>query len=544
MANDPINRRQFIARAGAGLGALAIVGSGCFENQAEKQQIKFKMAGANHQFGHRLRELQQLKPKRKESTGILIIGGGISGLACSWWLRKKGYSDFKIVELEAELGGNSRSSSMEGMKYPLGAHYLPIPALQFAPLVQFLEECKVIKGYALGLPVLEEAFLCHSPHERLKIHGTWQNGLVPNYAVPQKARDQISAFHQTIEEFKAMKGQDGREAFCIPHHESSKDAAFIALDQMSMKDWLDQKGWDSDHLHWFVNYCCRDDFGTDYAACSAWAGIHYFAARKGKAANAGPGAVLTWPEGNAWLSQHLQQGLEPEKQLLTRAMACQSYENEGRQLQTILLEEAGAISSLELSSQATVFAGPQFVAARLFPQRQALAQQLSYAPWMVANVRLKLRNNLLLKDIHWDNVGYGRSSLGYVHAGHQLLHATDPEETVITWYEPITEMEPKAAREALLNNGDAYWQQRILDDLEYLHPGISAHISAIEAWPWGHAMVRPVPGLLKGNLLEEASKTEGRVVFAHSDLSGMSIFEEAFRQGIRAAEEALSLLPS
>jgi hypothetical protein len=250
--------------------------------------------------------------------------------------------------------------------------------------------------------------------------------------------------------------------------------------------------------------------------------------------------VLTWPEGNGWLSQNLQSGLDRGKQVLANALVLKSFEESGKQVQEVLLQEGEKPRQLRVQSQATVFAGPQFVAARLFPERMQMASSLSYAPWLVANVRIKRRDNPLLNDIHWDNVGYGRSSLGYVHAGHQLLQADIPEETILTWYEPITELPPAEARMALLEKPAAHWQKRITDDLEFLHPGISSHILSIEAWPWGHAMLRPVPGLLKGGQLAELAKSQGRVVFAHSDLSGMSIFEEAFYQGIQAAEQALA----
>ena len=54
-------------------------------------------------------------------------------------------------------------------------------------------------------------------------------------------------------------------------------------------------------LRGHVRYACRDDYGTEPDEVSAWAGIHYFASRRGHAADADPGAVLTWPEGNGHL---------------------------------------------------------------------------------------------------------------------------------------------------------------------------------------------------------------------------------------------------
>jgi hypothetical protein len=49
----------------------------------------------------------------------------------------------------------------------------------------------------------------------------------------------------------------------------------------------------------YIDYCCRDDFGLGIKEVSAWAGIHYFAARKQDTAPDGNDTVLTWPEGNA-----------------------------------------------------------------------------------------------------------------------------------------------------------------------------------------------------------------------------------------------------
>ena len=54
-------------------------------------------------------------------------------------------------------------------------------------------------------------------------------------------------------------------------------------------------------LHAHVRYSCRDDYGTEPHEVSAWAGVHYWAGRRGVAANCAGDAVLTWPEGNGYL---------------------------------------------------------------------------------------------------------------------------------------------------------------------------------------------------------------------------------------------------
>ncbi|MNG18805.1 hypothetical protein D3C84_1029030 [compost metagenome] len=54
-------------------------------------------------------------------------------------------------------------------------------------------------------------------------------------------------------------------------------------------------------------------------------------------------------------------------------------------------------------------------------------------------------------------------------------------------------------------------------------------------------MISPVPDFLFGQAKENAAKNiENRIYFAHTDLSGISIFEEAFHQGINAVNQILN----
>jgi hypothetical protein len=78
-------------------------------------------------------------------------------------------------------------------------------------------------------------------------------------------------------------------------------------------------------------------------------------------------------------------------------------------------------------------------------------------------------------------------------------------------------------------------------DLEVAHPGLAEQAVRLEVMRWGHAMVRPVPGLLWGPARFAAQESLGGTLhFAHSDLGGMALFEEANWFGVRAAERALA----
>ena len=102
--------------------------------------LLIKLSGTNHILGHKLRTQNFPKPNTQINIEYLIVGGGISGLSASRQLVKKGISNFLIVELENHLGGNSSNGENKYSKYPLGAHYLPLPNFQDKELLQFLEE--------------------------------------------------------------------------------------------------------------------------------------------------------------------------------------------------------------------------------------------------------------------------------------------------------------------------------------------------------------------------------------------------------------------
>jgi hypothetical protein len=61
---------------------------------------------------------------------------------------------------------------------------------------------------------------------------------------------------------------------------------------MTMMQWCNKRVYSATTLN-YIDYCCRDDFGLGIKEVSAWAGIHYFAARKQDTAPDGNDTVLT-----------------------------------------------------------------------------------------------------------------------------------------------------------------------------------------------------------------------------------------------------------
>ncbi|MBK6722872.1 MAG: hypothetical protein IPG58_06200 [Acidobacteria bacterium] len=78
-----------------------------------------------------------------------------------------------------------------------------------------------------------------------------------------------------------------------------------------------------------------------------------------------------------------------------------------------------------------------------------------------------------------------------------------------------------------------------LTDLARAHPDIYELTERIDIMRWGHAMISPRPNFIWSGVREKAMKPYRNIHFAHTDLSGIALFEEAFYHGLRAAKEIL-----
>lgn len=498
---------------------------------------KLHMAGPNAELGHRLRNREPLpEPVETVHKEVVIIGAGISGLSAARYLHRQGVKNIQVLELEPTIGGNARYGSNEISAYPCGAHYVPIPNNNLKAYLDFLSEAEVITGYdASGNPVYNELFLCFDPEERLFINGTWQEGLVPQFGVPAAELKQISLFLQQMDLYRYMKGSDGADAFAIPVDHSSKDPVFRELDTLTMQQWLQQNGYTSEYLINYINYCCKDDYGTEIGTVSAWAGIHYFASRKGKGANAGYSDVLTWPEGNGYLAAQLAKNIAPSIQT---GCLVNRIEANGAQIR-IDYYDAVARQQKRYTADHCILAVPQYIAAYLLndaARKKMVQQQLQYVPWMVANLQVKKMTERSGVSTCWDNVLYNTAGLGFVDATHQLTKQHHTHKN-FTYYLPLTHLPPAEARKWARERTKEDWQQLILADMKKVYPDIEAALEAISITLWGHAMAQPLPGLITGTN-RQALKVSGHphIHFAHTDLAGISIFEEAFYQGIEAAD--------
>ncbi len=500
--------------------------------------ITGEILGASSSIGHRLRSGNFPKPKTIIKKQCVIVGGGIAGLAAGKRLAKAGLTDFALLDLESHVGGNAHSGKNSICAYPWGAHYVPLLTEESGCVRRLFEDLGIITGYdSARLPIYKEDYICQDPNERLFRFGRWQDGLIPTLGINKDDEAQYRRFFSLMAELKTRKGKDGKKLFAIPVDASSQDVDWLVLDKLTMAQWLKQNAYTSLTLHWYINYCCRDDFGTTLDTTSAWAGIHYFAARSGKASNTESDSVITWPEGNGWLVNALAKPLQ--KQIITNALAFEITDS-GNGL-TINYWNVEEESSISIQTQSIIIAAPRFVAARLLRsnRHKVNSDDFTYSPWAVANIALSRLPAGKGAALSWDNVVYASELLGYVNASHQITQMS-PIATVLTYYWPLTHATPEVARKQALQRSYQDWQKLFLDELLRIHPELIGHVERVDIWLWGHGMIRPTPGFIWGEARRQALKQQPPIFFAHSNMSGISIFEEAYTHGVSTAEQLLS----
>lgn len=473
-----------------------------------------ELVGASHETGHRLRGGAIPQPSRWETHEIVIAGGGVAGLAAAWRLANAGLRDVVLFELESALGGTSRG----GPSFPWGAHYIVAPSPENRALTRLLEEMGVLENTP---PTIAEQFLCRDPQERLFYRGRWYEGLYLHAGASREDLRQLRAFEAEIARWAAWRDARGRRAFEIPMAYASDDAEVTALDQLSMRTWMDARGFTSPRLRWLVEYGTRDDYGLLLEDTSAWAALFYFASREDR-------PVITWPEGNGRPVAHLARSAQARTGWLVTSL---TPVEDGVDVVAIKGDEAVGVHAKRV-----IFAGPQFVAARVIPSRET-SREFTYGSWMVANLSLRDRPRSQGFPLAWDNVLYDSPSLGYVVSTHQS--GIDRGPTVLTYYYALCGSDVRRERERLLGAGRDEWAEVALADLSRAHLDLRALTERVDVMRWGHAMVRPRPHFVWSEARRRAADPHRGIHFAHTDLSGVALFEEALYHGVRAAEEVL-----
>ena len=547
-----MNRRQFLQTT-ATLATAASASWLGYRYLSRPPSITVNKVGLP--LAHLLRD-QQLNaaPSREHVCETLILGSGAAALSVAWYLARNGYTNFCLADGFERNGNNAAYAYLGSLKTPLtapsGAHYLAQPSAESSHIRQMLADLGIIEGYdSAGNPVYRDTDLVNAPDERLLINGTWQEGIIPQPHDPDTRR-----FFALIAQLLHARGSDGRKIFAIPIALSSQDAQWRALDRQTFAEWLAEQGYQSPRLLWYLDYCCRDDYGQGIDQVSAYAGLHYFTARGNEHA-----PVLTWADG----LNHLSEALRRHAQIQSRAQLPDTRELTFKQPESypyiatqiaeqndhvrVTLRHVHTGDTRSIRAQNVICAMPLNIAQRIIahPQRYGFAADFRLppsAPWLISNFVLhSFPAEPKRSELAWDNIVYGSRGLGYVVASHQHIHVAKPGHTLFTAYTALNHDSPAnvrhqllaaeprdlldiAAQDLLAAYGKRFWQ----------------HVAHIGITVRAHAMSVPSAGYLTQPTLLALRQHQSRLHFAHSDLSGYSVFEEAAWWGVEAAKRILA----
>lgn len=516
------------------------------QKQLASSHISGEIVGASAGLGHRLRDGKtnfEIAADKWETKKVVIVGGGAAGLAAAWKLQRENFQDFVLLELEPKSGGTAQSGATNNFSYPWGAHYLPLPSKENVELISLLDEMSLLEGKNQnGELVVAEQFLCREPEERTFYKGRWYEGTYLKVGASAEDLRQLDEFQKEVDFWVSWRDADGRRAFTIPIANCSRDVFVTVLDKISFADWLRNKGFASPRiLHW-CDYACRDDYGLKLEQTSAWAGLFYFCSRV-SAPGEESAPFITFPEGNGRFVRHLHEKAE-DKIRLNAAV----FEIVPRETSVdVLFLDAVTNEMRGIRAEKVIFAAPIFLSKYLIRDYKenapAFVGEFEHNAWLVANLFLKDRpKNKFQRDfpLCWDNVLYESPSLGYVNSTHQ--RGVDYGPAVFTYYYPMCNegADARAGRSKLFEMDWQACADVVLSDLERAHGEIRELTTRIDVMRWGHAMISPRPNFIWSNGRQTAQKPFRNIHFAHSDLSGVALFEEAFYQGLRAANEAFT----
>jgi phytoene dehydrogenase-like protein len=515
-----MDRRAFLA---------AVAGGWMVHSVAPRRgALEGRIVGAAQHAGHLLRDAAALPaPEPAGAADVVIVGGGVSGLSAAWRLASTGL-DVRVLELEPILGGTSASGRDGAVPHPWGAHYLAAPNPEARAALRLLDQMGVLTGWdAAGRPRFDPRVLCHAPEERLFYQGEWHTGLAPDDVLEPAARAELARFHELEHAWTERLGSDGASAFQIPVALSSRDPEILALDRISIATWLDQQRFVTPFVRWYVRYAMLDDYGAEPEDVSAWAGLHYFAARKLRTPELEGSHFLVWPEGNGRLVDELAQrsGARTVQGALVTAIAPHAAGA------TVSWLDVANRRAHRIDARAVILAVPAFVARRLLPTAAARLPARASSPWLVANLHVERPFD---PDLAWDSVLYQAEGLGYVDAGHQRTLPSD--RTVLTYYRAWGSSDVAASRAQLAGANWADLAEGVLGDLAPAHPHLREELERMDIMLWGHGMPRPRPGFLGSELFRPPVLLDARVAWAHVDQSGMALFEEGQARGVTAAE--------
>ncbi len=506
-ARRACSRRWFLKLSGASLLAT----SGCRSTlDVADLEIEVDDSLLN---GHLLAAPGDIEPvRRTEAVDVLIVGGGVAGLAAAATLRDR---DPVVCELAPRLGGSSGYRQQDGLTFSQGAHYeLEYPPYYGKEGLALLESLGVIRHDAVRdrWTFVDRRYMIPPEREAR----CWANGEIRGDVLPPT--------RETAEFEDLLSVYEGR----LPQPTRLIAPELRKLDELSFWDFLRQSGLRcTPTFKAALDYHMKDDYGGDASQVSALAGVHYYRCRPYYSEAVG---LFSPPEGNGYFVRKLAGRVDPER-LLTGHLAMRAVADGDAVIVDVLDWRRRAAKRFRANR--VIYAGQKHALKYVHPADAGLFAANQYAPWVVINIVLRGQP---FADPYWQNEVLGRDDrlMGFVNSAAQSGDG-ESDRTVLTVYYCL----PASERGPLLDIRPGL-RQWLAETLAAVNETIGRNVArlALKAYVkiHGHAMPIPVPGYLFRDANER--RALANLVYAGVDNGRLPLFFEALDSGIAAARLA------
>jgi monoamine oxidase len=432
--------------------------------------------GEHNEICHQVRDGHVFsRPPASARHDIAIVGGGMSGLSCAWFLRGQ---DFLLLEKEEHWGGNAYLEEYAGQAFATGTAYT---SKSESGVLQLCKD--------LGIEPLPIANPDGLILNREFVPQAWRDGL-DHLPYAQSVRDSFRKFKQDMLKVDLMKRAG-------------------ELDAMPLTDLL--KGYAPELKAWWDNYG-PSNWGATAADTSALVGLGDFQDFAGDE----PDDRVTFPGGLGAISRKLAERLHASHGDRMLAGATTVAVEQGKSDVTVTYVHQGEVKAV--TAKAVIMAAPKFITRRLIaglPKAQQEAMhQMRYAPYPVVNVIF----NKPVFNGGYDTWCPGNAFTDVIVADWVVRNQPGyrQENNILTFYTPLREAE--RAR-LLTEDGARELAASVLRDWQKLLPGSNADPLEVHIYRRGHPMFMATPGTYT-KVIPAARHPMDRIFFANTDSTG------------------------
>jgi len=441
---------------------------------------------------------------------VVIVGGGIAGLAAGWRLR---HWDTLLLESEGRVGGRIRSERRGPYWLNWGGHVYAGGNSSTAWLLRDTGvDSTPVTGSLAGLAMNGKLLLSgrvESYPFRIPMPWSARAGMVKAGA---KVALAVAAYARIV---RVRPGED--EA-------ARQQRVYDFMNDRSFKDFIGDLPEDAEAL--FKPTVTRSS--ADIDQLSAGAGVGYFSL----VWNIGAGLSQSILGGPSTLTEGIAAALSDRVRL--NATVDEIVQKNGSVV--VRYRQDGA--EREVEARCVVLATPATVSHRIAVDldrdiREALSKVV-YGPYVSAAFLTDETGRQV-----WDNayaIATPKRSFNVLLNMSNIARGLEPERRPGS---SIMAFSPGSLARELLERDDDEIRRTYLDDLGQILPGFADHVveAEVQRWPTGSPYCFPGRGKLQPTL----TRRSGRVLLA-GDYLGTLYTETAIQTGLSAAQEAQSLL--